>query len=104
MSNDGDSYAIVSGPDAKISSSGNWNGAKPRDIEKASKMSHGKFLWFSHGDKSYIVEDPAVIAQIDEMRKPIEDLGREQGELGRKQGELGKQEGELGKSSSSWPR
>jgi hypothetical protein len=97
MSNDGDSYAIVSGPDAKISSSGNWNGAKTGDIEKASKMAHGKFLWFSRDGKSYMVEDPAVIAQIEEMRKPIEDLGREQGELGRKQGELGKQEGELGR-------
>jgi len=97
ISKDGDPYAIVSGPDAKINFSGSWNGAKTGDIEKASKMAHGKFLWFSHGDKSYIVEDPAVIAQIDEMRKPIEDLGREQGELGRKQGELGKQEGELGR-------
>jgi hypothetical protein len=99
LSDNGDSYAIVSGPDAKINFSGRWNGAKSEDIEKASKMAHGKFLWFSHDGKSYIVEDPAVIAQIEEMYKPMEVLGREQGELGKKQAELGKLEGDLGKQA-----
>ena len=97
ISDDGDSYAIVSGPDAKINFSGRWNGGRHEDIEKASKMAHGKFLWFSHDGKSYIIEDPAVIAQIEEMYKPIEALGREQAELGKKQAELGKLEGDFGK-------
>ena len=97
LSDDGDSYAIVSGPDAKINFSGDWNGAKSEDIEKARKMAHGKFLWFSHEGKSYIVEDPAVIAQIEAMRKPMEDFGRDQAELGKRQAELGKLEGELSK-------
>ena len=97
LSDDGDSYAIVSGPGAKIVSSGNWNGARTEDIEKASKIAHGKFLWFSHEGKSYIVEDPTVIAEIEEMYKPMEALGREQAELGKKQGELGKLEGDIGK-------
>ncbi len=97
ISDDGESYAIVSGPDDKINFSGDWGGAHSEEIEKARKMAHGKFLWFEHDGKSYIVEDPAVISQIEEMRKPMEDLGREQGELGRKQAELGKEQGELGK-------
>jgi beta-lactamase regulating signal transducer with metallopeptidase domain len=97
VSNNGESYAIVSGPDAKIQFSGDWNGATSEDIEKARKMAHGKFLWFKRDGKSYIVEDPALIAQIEEMRKPMEVLGREQAELGRKQAELGKQQGEFGK-------
>jgi hypothetical protein len=99
MSDNGDSYAIVSGPDTKFVFSGNWHGATPEDIEKARKMAHGKFLWFSHEGKSYIVEDPTVIAQIEEMYKPIEVLGREQGELGKKEAELGKLQGELGKQA-----
>jgi len=99
LSDNGDSYAIVSGPDTKFVFSGNWHGAKSEDIEKARKMAHGKFLWFTHEGKSYIVEDPAVIAQIEEMYKPMELLGREQGELGRKQEELGKLQGELGKQA-----
>jgi hypothetical protein len=96
-SDDGESYAIVSGPDAKVSFSGDWNGARSEDIEKARRMAHGKFLWFARDGKSYIVEDPAVIAQIEAMRKPMEDLGREQGELGRKLMGIDKLQGELGK-------
>lgn len=97
LSDNGDSYAIVSGPDTKIVFSGDWHGARSEDIEKARKMAHGKFLWFTHDGKSYIVEDPAVIAQIEEMYKPMDALGRQQGELGKRQEELGKLEGELGK-------
>jgi hypothetical protein len=95
MSKDGDSYAIVSGPDAKVNFSGSWNGAKPEDIEKARKMAHGKFLWFSHNGKSYIVEDPAVMAQLEAMYAPIEFLGSKEAELGRREADLGKLEGEL---------
>ncbi len=97
LSDSGDSYAIVSGPDSKMVFSGDWNGGRHEDIEKARKVAHGKFLWFEHDGKSYIVEDPAVIAQIEAMRKPMEDFGREQAELGKRQAELGKLQGELGK-------
>jgi hypothetical protein len=97
VSDNGDSYAIVSGPGDKINFSGDWNGARSEDIEKARKIAHGKFLWFEHDGKSYIVEDPALIAQIEEMRKPMEELGQQQAELGRKQAELGRQQGEIGK-------
>ena len=99
LSDDGDSYAIVSDPGTKMVFSGDWNGAKTEDIEKARHMAHGKFLWFRHDAKSYIIEDPAVIAEIEEMYKPMEALGREQAELGKRQGELGKLEGELGKQA-----
>jgi hypothetical protein len=97
MSDSGDSYAIVSGPDTKMVFSGDWHGARTEDIEKARKMAHGKFLWFAHDGKSYIVEDPTVIAQIEEMYKPMEALGRQEAELGKREEELGKQEGDLGK-------
>jgi len=97
LSDHGDSYAIVSGPDTKMVFSGDWNGARTEDIEKARKMAHGKFLWFTHEGKSYIVEDPEVIASVEEMYKPMEALGREQGELGKREEELGRLQGELDK-------
>jgi hypothetical protein len=96
-SKDGESWAIVSGPGEKTQFSGDWNGANAEAIEKARKLAHGQFLWFTKNGKSYFIEDPETIAKIEEMRKPLEDLGREEAELGRKQADLGKMQGELGK-------
>jgi hypothetical protein len=96
-SKDGESWAIVSGPGEKTQFSGDWNGANAEAIEKARKLAHGQFLWFTKNGKSYFIEDPETIAKIEEMRKPMEDLGREEAELGRKQADLGKMQGELGK-------
>jgi beta-lactamase regulating signal transducer with metallopeptidase domain len=91
----GDSYALVTGPGDQLNISGNWNGSADEQIEKARKLSPGKFLWFRHNDKSYLVDDPATLVQIEAMCKPIEALGREQEELGKQQKELGRQQQEL---------
>ncbi len=96
-SNDGESWAIVPGPGEKARFYGAWNGANAEQIEKARKMAHGKFLWFTRDGKSYIVEDPSVVAQIEAMDAPMEALGRQQAELGKKQGELGNLQEELGR-------
>ena len=93
----GDSYALVTGSDRNnVQFSGDWMDGRRGDLEKARKMVHGDFLWFTRGGKSYVVEDPATLAQIQAMYKPMEDLGRQQEELGRQQEQLGRQQGELG--------
>src|SRR4029077_6946162 len=95
-SRNGDSYAVVSGSDkAHMTYSGNGDGDRP-EIDKARPMAHGDFLWFSRGGKSYFVDDPQTLAQIQAMYKPMEDLGRQQEELGRQQEALGRQQEELG--------
>jgi hypothetical protein len=94
---DGDSWAIIPGPGEKPRFYGAWKAANAEQIEKARKMAHGKFLWFTREGKSYIVDDPAVVAEIEEMNEPMEALGRQQAELGKKQAELGKLQGDLGK-------
>jgi beta-lactamase regulating signal transducer with metallopeptidase domain/uncharacterized protein YlzI (FlbEa/FlbD family) len=96
-SKDGESWGIVSGPGDKTRFSGDWNGLNAEAIEKARKVAHGQFLWFTKNGKSYLVDDPAVVAQIEEMYKPMQELGRQQAELGHKQAELGKLQGELGR-------
>ena len=94
----GDSYALVSGNDKRhVSFSGDWDDGRSAEIDKARSMAHGDFLWFNHNGKSYVVDDPQTISQIQAMYKPMEDLGRQQEELGRKQEELGKQQEELGR-------
>jgi hypothetical protein len=95
-SSNGDSWAFVLSPDQNISFTGVWNGSTREAIEKARKLSSGKFLWFTHEGKSYLVDDPAVVAQIQEMYKPMAELGRQQAELGRQQEKLGEQQRMLG--------
>ncbi|MGO9435876.1 MAG: M56 family metallopeptidase [Terracidiphilus sp.] len=92
---DGDSYAIISGDHREAM---NFNGdIHTGDIDKARKMAQGDFLWFTHDDKEYFVDDPSTIAQIEAMYKPIEELGKQQEALGRQQEELGKQQEALGR-------
>lgn len=95
FSDHGDSYAIVRGDGShQMSFNGDIHSS---DIDKARQMAGGKdFLWFNHEGKSYIVDDPATLAQIEAMYKPMEDLGRQQEELGKKQEALGKQQEALG--------
>jgi hypothetical protein len=99
FSSDGDSYALVSGNDKDhINFSGDWYDGRRAEFDKARAQAHGDFLWFTHGGKSYVVDDPQTIARIQAMYKPMEELGHKQEELGRKQEELGRQQEELGRS------
>jgi len=95
FSDHGDSYAIVRGDGShQMSFNGDIHSS---DIDKARQQAGGKdFLWFAHDGKSYIVDDPATLAQIEAMYKPMEDLGRQQEELGKKQEALGKQQEDIG--------
>jgi beta-lactamase regulating signal transducer with metallopeptidase domain len=92
----GDSYALVTGPGDRLSFSGDWNSDMRAEIDKARKLAHGEFLWFKRNGKPYLLDDPAVVVQIEAMYKPMEALGKQQEELGRKQKELGKQMEEVG--------
>jgi beta-lactamase regulating signal transducer with metallopeptidase domain len=93
----GDSYALVTGPSDRLTFSGDWNPDTRAEIDKARKLAHGEFLWFKQNGKAYFFDDPAVMAQLDAMYKPMEALGKQQEELGRKQKELGKQMEEVGR-------
>jgi beta-lactamase regulating signal transducer with metallopeptidase domain len=95
-SDDDDSYALVTGPVGNVRFSGDWIDGRRQEIDKASRMAHGKFLWFTHEGKSYVIDDAAIIDSIDAMYKPMDELGRKQEELGKQQEALGKQQEALG--------
>lgn len=61
------------------------------DIEQARKTAHAPFLWFKRDGKSYIVDDPSVVAQVESMQKPIEDLRSQMRDLRKQQRALGEQ-------------
>jgi hypothetical protein len=98
-SSNGDSWAVVSGPN-KLRFSGDWVDGTRESIDKARKLARGEFLWFTRGGKSYLIEDAAVVAQIQAMNKPMEELGRQQEELGRQQEKLGQEQEALASKQS----
>jgi beta-lactamase regulating signal transducer with metallopeptidase domain len=96
-SSNGDSWALVTDRSEHVTFSGDWHNGTKDIVEKVRSQGHEKFLLFTHEGKSYFVDDPAVVAQIEAMYKPMEELGRQQEELGKQQEALGKQQEELGR-------
>ena len=97
-SSNGESYAVIRGSDTEhMTFSGNWIEGRREEIDKARKQAHGDFLWFTREGKSYFVDDPSVVAEIEAMYKPMEALGAQQEALGKQQEELGKQQEALGR-------
>ena len=77
---------IRGGDTEHMTFSGNWIEGRREEIDKARKQAHGDFLWFARDGKSYFVDDPATLAQIEAMYKPMEALGKQQEELGKTAG------------------
>jgi predicted nucleic acid-binding Zn-ribbon protein len=94
---DGEPYTLVGDPGSKSRFNGDSDGDRAAEIEKARKIAHGHFLWFRHEGKSYIVDDPAIMAQIEAMNKPMDDLGEQMRALGKQMRDFGQQQRELGK-------
>jgi hypothetical protein len=95
FSDNGESYAIIEGSGKDVTFSGSWDSERRAEIDTARKVSKGPFLWFTHEGKSYIVTDPAIVAKVRAMYKPMEAPGQQQEALGKQQEALGKQMEEL---------
>ena len=93
----GDSYALVTEPGDHISFSGEWNDGTQEAIKKAGKQAHGKFLWFRHNGKDYIVDDPAIVARFEAMQRPLKDLSLQQEKFAREMEEMAKHQEEWAK-------
>ena len=76
---------------------GRWDDNRNQEIDKARKVAHGHFLWFSHDGKAYIVDDPQIVTQLEAMQKPMDDLRDQMHALGDQMHALGEQQRELGK-------
>ncbi|MGB6743623.1 MAG: M56 family metallopeptidase [Terracidiphilus sp.] len=91
---DGDPYVIVGDAGNKSRYSGDWDGERQADIDKARAMAHGHFLLFRHDGKTYLIDDPAVMSEIESMQKPMEALGDQMRDLGKQMREEGQQQRE----------
>lgn len=91
----GDSYVLMyGGSDNSVTMSGSTD-----DLQKVKRLrgnSKDGILWFQRNGKEYVVRDPALLKQAQDLYKPVAELGAKQGELGARQGALGGQQGALG--------
>jgi beta-lactamase regulating signal transducer with metallopeptidase domain/predicted nucleic acid-binding Zn-ribbon protein len=88
-SDDGeDSFAIVrDGGNSTVSING---GRSKWELEKAREKYHNNFIWFEHDGKSYVITDPAILAQSEAMFKGDDALNARMAELNMKQDALNK--------------
>ena len=85
----GDPWALV--PAQGEPQPGHISGDDRDDIEQARKTAHTPFFWFKHDGKSFVIDDPTVVAQIESMQKPIEDLRSQMRDLRKQQRAVGEQ-------------
>ena len=89
---DEDSFAIVrDGGNSTMS----INGRSKWELEKAREKYHSNFIWFEHDGKSYVITDPAILAQSEAMFKGDDALNARMAELNRKQDALNKKMADL---------
>jgi beta-lactamase regulating signal transducer with metallopeptidase domain len=69
-----------------------------RDVERARSFRKGNesLLWFRNANGEFVVRDPAILQQIEDVWKPVGELGAKQGQIGAEQGALGAKMGEFG--------
>jgi beta-lactamase regulating signal transducer with metallopeptidase domain len=79
---DGDAYAIVGDPGTPSRFCGNTRGEMEAEVEKARATAHGHFLLFRHDGKYYVVDDPAIVSQIEDMDKNMHDQSEQMRALG----------------------
>jgi beta-lactamase regulating signal transducer with metallopeptidase domain len=93
MSDDGqDAYAIVQeNADKTIRMNGEYND----EFAKVRKRMHGDYIWFERDGKSYVITDPAIVAQGRSLFKGNDALQRMQAQLDMKQKELDKKMADL---------
>jgi beta-lactamase regulating signal transducer with metallopeptidase domain len=85
---DSKGYAIVRANKDSITVSANT-----RDIRMVSSLRDkvkGDFVWFRDGDKTYLIQDPALMAKIDSAWAPVESIGEQMNEQGKKMDAQGK--------------
>ncbi len=88
----GESYAFITGNGNKMVGTAMLHGSTNPSIDKARRLAHGDFLWFTRNGKSYYIDDPAVVAQVRGTYEEMETLGEKQAEFGRQQEQFARQQ------------
>ncbi|HEX4321175.1 MAG TPA: M56 family metallopeptidase [Acidobacteriaceae bacterium] len=84
---DRDSFAIVHGDNSNVVM---MNGHSNEEFKRARKQYHGDYIWIEHNGKSYVITDPAILAQTQSFFKGDEALNARMKEFEMQQAELEK--------------
>ena len=84
-----DDHTMMSGSDKDV--------ARAREFRKSGEP----ILWFRRAGSEYVVRDAGVLAQAQEIFKPVQEIGSKQGEVGAKQGEVGARQAEVGNKQAA---
>ena len=86
-----DAYQIIGDPAKKSHFRGRMSSDCLNASQKAAAANSGRTLLVCHEGKPYIIDDPAVIAQIDAMDKAMQDQAEQMKEAGRQLRDAGQQ-------------
>jgi hypothetical protein len=95
-------FALVRGSEHGMNvsgDSGDWN-----EIEAAKRSIDGEFLWFRDGGKTWVVQDPQVLAKVRAAWAPVDRLGEQMDGHGKQMDQHGKKMDALGKEMDSAAR
>ena len=81
---DDNSFAIINGNNSNVYT----NGQHHKALEEAKKKYHSNFIWFERDGKSYVITDPAIVAQSAAMFKMDPRLELRQQDLQKMQAKL----------------
>jgi beta-lactamase regulating signal transducer with metallopeptidase domain len=85
---DSKGYAIVRAN--KDSSTVSANTSDIRKVSSLREKVKGDFVWFRDGDKTYLIQDPALMAKIDAAWAPVNSIGEQMDAQGKKMEAQGK--------------
>lgn len=85
---DGLPYALVRDGDHGITMTGDSDDSL--DVKQIRKQVHGDFLWFRDDGKSYVIQDPEVLAKARAAWTPMDKLGAQMDAYGRDMDKQGK--------------
>jgi beta-lactamase regulating signal transducer with metallopeptidase domain len=90
-----DAYAIVRETDHGTNLSG--DSADWKDIEASRRALTGEFIWFRDGGKTWVVQDPDILARANTAWAPVDKLGEQMDVYGRQMDAHGKTMEAMGK-------
>jgi beta-lactamase regulating signal transducer with metallopeptidase domain len=86
----GPRFAIVTKDSDALTMSGDRDDAE--HARSLKKKYSGDFIWFQHEEKSYVIDDAAIVARAKQLWQPQVELQKQQKDLAKQQEDLAKQE------------
>ncbi len=85
-------YVFFLDNDNTMMSGSSTDVTRARSLRKANE----KMMWFRRDGHEYVIRDPGLLQQVEEVYRPLQEIGGEQAKIGAKQAEIGGRQAEIG--------